>query len=200
MKAESESEVAQSCPTLSDPMDCSLPGSSIQGICQARVLEWGAIAFSIIWNYLYLNSCVISIYWLDTNWCMSARNSGPGKEAMMNISFYCTFNRFIQLWQVCALHMINSTFCHIKHSTPRHVFNLWCFTKFLWKVFNADIVFLIYHKLLKYHAQSSLSKGKIHCHFIVIYTPQTIYRWELINHLFLSSTEYFKCSCTSVNI
>ena len=45
-KAESESEVAQSCLTLSDPMDHSLPGSSIYGIFQARVLEWGAIAFS----------------------------------------------------------------------------------------------------------------------------------------------------------
>ena len=43
---ESESEDAQSCPTPSDPMDCSLPGSSIHGIFQARVLEWGAIAFS----------------------------------------------------------------------------------------------------------------------------------------------------------
>ena len=42
----SQSEVAQSCPTLSDPMDCSLPGSSVNGIFQARVLEWGAIAFS----------------------------------------------------------------------------------------------------------------------------------------------------------
>ena len=46
MKVKSESEVAQSCPTLSDPTDCSLPGSSIHGIFQARVLEWGAIAFS----------------------------------------------------------------------------------------------------------------------------------------------------------
>ena len=45
MKVKSESEVAQSCPTLSDPMDCSLPGSSIHGIFQARVLEWSAIAF-----------------------------------------------------------------------------------------------------------------------------------------------------------
>ena len=43
---ESESEVAQSCLTLSDPMDCSPPGSSVHGICQERVLEWGAIAFS----------------------------------------------------------------------------------------------------------------------------------------------------------
>ena len=46
MKVESASEVAQSCPTLSDPMDCSLPGSSVHGIFQASVLEWGAIAFS----------------------------------------------------------------------------------------------------------------------------------------------------------
>ena len=46
MKVESEREVAQLCPTPSDPMDCSLPGSSIHGIFQARVLEWGAIAFS----------------------------------------------------------------------------------------------------------------------------------------------------------
>ena len=46
MKVNSESEVAQSCPTLRDPMDCSLPGSSAHGIFQARVLEWGAIAFS----------------------------------------------------------------------------------------------------------------------------------------------------------
>ena len=58
MKVESDSEVAQSCPTLSDPMDCSPPGSSIHGIFQARVLEWGAIAFSapalqVEANYFY---------------------------------------------------------------------------------------------------------------------------------------------------
>ena len=46
MQVKSESEVAQSYPTLSDPMDCSLPGSSVHGIFQARELEWGAIAFS----------------------------------------------------------------------------------------------------------------------------------------------------------
>ena len=53
MKVKSQSEVTQSCPTLSDPMDCSPPGSSIHGIFQARVLEWGAIAFSVIphWQY-----------------------------------------------------------------------------------------------------------------------------------------------------
>ena len=47
-KVKSESEVAQLCPTLSDPMDCSLQGSSVHGIFQARVVEWGAIAFSVI--------------------------------------------------------------------------------------------------------------------------------------------------------
>ena len=63
MKVKSESEVAQSCPTLSDPMDYSPPGSSIHGIFQARVLEWGAIAFS---NHLHQaalretgNNCVL---------------------------------------------------------------------------------------------------------------------------------------------
>ena len=53
MKVKSESEVAQSCLTLHDPMDCSLPGSSVHGIFQARILEWGAIAFSALLPYLY---------------------------------------------------------------------------------------------------------------------------------------------------
>ena len=53
MKVKSEREVAQSCPTLSDPMDYSLSGSSIHGIFQARVLEWGAIAFSDIYALVY---------------------------------------------------------------------------------------------------------------------------------------------------
>ena len=52
MKVKSESEVAQSCPTLSNPMDCSLPGSSVHGIFQAGVLEWGAITFSAQSFYL----------------------------------------------------------------------------------------------------------------------------------------------------
>ena len=52
-KVKSESEVAQSCLTLSDPMDCSLPGSSIHGIFQARVLEWGAIKFSMLSKGLF---------------------------------------------------------------------------------------------------------------------------------------------------
>ena len=54
MKVKSESEVAQSCLTLSDPMDCSPSGSSVHGIFQARVLEWGALAFSELALYLSL--------------------------------------------------------------------------------------------------------------------------------------------------
>ena len=56
MKVKSESEVAQSCPTLRHPMDCSLPGSSVHGIFQARVLEWGAIAFYDM--YVYMCVCI----------------------------------------------------------------------------------------------------------------------------------------------
>ena len=65
MKVKSESEVAQSCLTLSDAMDCGPPGSSVHGIFQARVLEWGAIAFSIyVHNYqdfLFFFFCMVSL-------------------------------------------------------------------------------------------------------------------------------------------
>ena len=52
MKVKSEREVVQSCPTLSNPMDCSPSGWGVHGIFQARVLEWGAIAFSISDAYM----------------------------------------------------------------------------------------------------------------------------------------------------
>ena len=74
MKVKSESEVAQSCPTLSDPMDCSLPDSCVHGIFQARVLEWAAISFSTL------------TVWVTTNWkivqetCL-LRNLYAGQEA-----------------------------------------------------------------------------------------------------------------------
>ena len=63
MKVKSESEVAQPCPTLSNPMDCSLTGSSVHGIFQTRVLEWGAM---VILNFLYSNYYVISFKWTLT--------------------------------------------------------------------------------------------------------------------------------------
>ena len=73
MKMKSESEVAESCPTLSNPMGCSLPGSSIHGIFQARVLEWGATAFSgIKWKPLikkmhHVSSMFIAVLFTITN-------------------------------------------------------------------------------------------------------------------------------------
>ena len=61
MKVKSESEVAQSCPTLSDPLDCSLPGSSIHGIFQARVLEWGDIVHSNLLIILCISVLLVVI-------------------------------------------------------------------------------------------------------------------------------------------
>ena len=61
MKVKSEREVAQTCLTLSDPMDCSLPDSSVHGIFQARILEWGAIAFSeTVTNCVNISSLVVT--------------------------------------------------------------------------------------------------------------------------------------------
>ena len=65
MKVKSESEVAQLCPTPSDPMDCSLPGSSVHGIFQARVLEWVAIAFSKVFiGMVKVKSIIFLVFFL----------------------------------------------------------------------------------------------------------------------------------------
>ena len=80
---ESESEVAQSCPTLSDPMDCSLPGSSIHGVFQARVLEWGAIAFSGLFHSIYKYGIIMLYTWNEYNVaCQLYLN-------LKNIQLYC---------------------------------------------------------------------------------------------------------------
>ena len=73
MKVKSESEVALLCPTLSNPMDCSLPGSSVHGIFQARVLEWGAIAFS---EGIILFKCLCMYVFVDMfpEWEGAAKN------------------------------------------------------------------------------------------------------------------------------
>ena len=75
MKVKSESEVTQSCPTLSDPMDCSLPGSSVRGIFQARVLEWVAIAFSAKGTNIKFIKTVCQGHYTYVN---SERNVGSG--------------------------------------------------------------------------------------------------------------------------
>ena len=113
MKVKSESEVAQLCPTVSDPMDCSLPGSSDHGIFQARVLEWVAIAFSAIqvWvspnphQHLVLHfffSNLMAVKWyLIINFC---------------ISLPTFLNQFIRLLKSSFLFTcLFISFAHLKH-------------------------------------------------------------------------------------
>ena len=91
MKVKSESEVPQSCPTLSDPMDCSPPGSSVHGIFQARVLEWGAIAFSIT---TYLNGVRYcpSYHFPSTPYCVSEMEAcWSGQLWFAHFSSYTVF-------------------------------------------------------------------------------------------------------------
>ena len=64
MKVKSESEVAQSCLTLSDPMDCSLPGSSVHGIFQARALEWGADGAATVGNSIETSQKILKAIFL----------------------------------------------------------------------------------------------------------------------------------------
>ena len=68
MKVKSQSEVAQSCPTLRNPMDCSLPCSSVHGIFQARVLEWGAISFSNVWKWKVKVKSLSHVQLFTTPW------------------------------------------------------------------------------------------------------------------------------------
>ena len=104
MKVKSESEVAQSCPTLLDPMDCSLPGSSIHGIFQARVLEQGAIAFSDIfpqlraypqtWNSasaleaVTISICLLAMAYRSAQSLNQYTNHGGGGGGGANDAFY----------------------------------------------------------------------------------------------------------------
>jgi len=101
MKVKSKSEVAQSCPTLSDPMDCSLPGSSIHGIFQARVLEWGAIAFiGNIKNTHFGNIYTVYtdyLYW-SSSFSYSSSNYNLLIWDLLTFSFF--FWIFISIWRV----------------------------------------------------------------------------------------------------
>ena len=87
MKVKSESEVAQSCPTLSDPMDFSLPGSSVHRIFQARVLEWGAIVYIYMHIYMHMHVCIYllgawGIYRIEDNLGVSWKSAQDWKLAV----------------------------------------------------------------------------------------------------------------------
>ena len=107
-KVKSESEVAQSCPTLSDPMDCSPPGSSVHGIFQARVLEWGAISMSrkmqesgllksVLWCAPQLSGLVYSAF---SSWVSSGTPLGVAAVWWFNgCSILC-----LLIWQATFFH------------------------------------------------------------------------------------------------
>ena len=91
MKVKSETEVAQSCLTPRDPMDCSLPGSSIHGICQERVLEWFAIVFStslgstLILVLYFHHICCYYLHWNLQPWKSSMRAGINFFQTLVNV-------------------------------------------------------------------------------------------------------------------
>ena len=118
MKVKSESEVARSCLTLSDPMDCSPPGSSIHGIFQARVLEWGAIAFSVSYSSSYLFTCIWYAEYallLETQSTISVTPSSPGSLTLMTIvsvSLLLCFSCLSEWWFPLAICHYSLVFSH----------------------------------------------------------------------------------------
>ena len=114
MKVKSESEVAQSCPIPSNPMDCSLPGSSTHGIFQARLLEWGAIAFSDIYmsppfftfpshvGHHRTSMCVLTSYLFYTQQCVYISPKLP----IIPPSSWNRFNSFIRVYWHSLTHSL----------------------------------------------------------------------------------------------
>ena len=89
MKVKSESEGAQSCLTLSDPMDCSLPGSSAHGILQARVLEWGATAFST----MHMSLSKLQELVMDKEaWCAAVHGVAKSRTRLSDFTFTFHFH------------------------------------------------------------------------------------------------------------
>ena len=133
MKVKSEKEVTQLCPTLSDPVDYSLPGSSIHGIFQARVLEWGAIAFfetSPKWNKFqdnrFQNTCCIRNTEgssSDGNQVSIVRNSNPQKEKEKKKSTQKRIMYSITKDKVIANFILSSLNSFKKKLVKQHVSN-----------------------------------------------------------------------------
>ena len=105
MKVKSESEVAQSCPTLSDSMDCSPPGFSVHGIFQARVLEWGAIAFSnmiLMYEQKKSKTEEISQKLMHLVACDRRGNGGRAETFLRTTLYSCDF------WAIFMFHIFKT--------------------------------------------------------------------------------------------
>ena len=101
MKVKRESEVTQSCPTLRDPMDCSPPGSPVHGIFQARVLEWGAIAFSE--RQLYLQAFSLFICELFQTFTKIGQHSKPPCTHQSSFNKYRHLTFLVHLSSSCFM-------------------------------------------------------------------------------------------------
>ena len=110
MKVKSESEVAQLCLTLSDPMDCSLPGSSVHGIFQARVLEWGAIAFSNAWKWKVKGKSLSHIRLLATPWTVA--HQAPPSMGLSRQEYWSGVPPPSPPWSYHSIRCLFSVFVH----------------------------------------------------------------------------------------
>src|SRR5574337_898016 len=110
VKVKSESEVAQSCPTLSDPMDYSLPGSSVHGIFQAKVLEWGAIAFSntaLTYSFSYLEPVCCSMSSSNCCFLTCIQISQEAGQVVLYSHLLKNFPQFIVIHTVKGFGIVN---------------------------------------------------------------------------------------------
>ena len=137
---KSESEVAQSCPTLRNPMDCSLPDSSVHGILQARVLEWVSIAFStyllrfiyytLSWSFLELwdlqvyTICLINCWYCIFSACLFSR---PQQVRISNkAEFLLDFMKYSVAKNHLSLNSHNLHIMYVLHCQRRHLWFLHC--------------------------------------------------------------------------
>ena len=136
MKVKSEREVAQSCPTLSDPMDCCLPGSSIRGIFQARLLEWVAIAWANLFFLYVLWHIQIKLpWWLSgkESACRSHRRHRfnpwvgkiPWRRAWNPLQYSCRENPMARGAWWAAVHGVTKSWTWLKQLGTRVCSSLW---------------------------------------------------------------------------
>ena len=161
MKVKSESEIAQLCPTLCDPMDCSLPGSSAHGIFQARVLEWGAIAFSGGANLGFLKIFMPIFHWGNISLIDRAPSLGftiPGDVCLLHL--LCT-GRNTDTWSLLSklILMIQGIFNFLGLAFPHSKFLKIALDNFLKAFLCLKLFFYDIKKMITLNVCSLLGNG-----------------------------------------